>query len=70
MTGLCRDCSFWEQESFPIKPAFGRCALSGTSDGEPVEERSLAFARDSEGWAAYLATHETFGCVQFEGIIR
>ena len=43
-----------------------RCARVETEDGSPLKNGTLAFAVDSEEYAAWLETMPGFGCVQFE----
>ena len=65
--GSCGSCKFWElQESLRPTAQWAECHLAMASNGKPEHEKTLAYASDAEGWAAMLATHRTFGCVQYQ----
>jgi hypothetical protein len=46
--------------------AWGACERATSDSGRPLDPDSLAQAKDYEAYSAYLLTHETFGCTQFE----
>jgi hypothetical protein len=72
--GQCLTCRWWVQdEQFPSD--WGACELAAAEMGDgqsllgdlsPVHPTTQAMAFDGEGYTAGLATHQYFGCVQFE----
>jgi hypothetical protein len=40
--------------------------MAGSGSAQPDHEDTLAVAQDAESYSAFLHTHETFGCVQWE----
>ncbi len=72
MSGLCRDCKWWNHdELWPLsadeeKRSWGKCELADNDYGEPMHKNSKAVAVDGENYEARLTTAPDFGCVQFE----
>lgn len=67
MSGLCRDCRFWREPFVEVETdGLKVCGRARSWLGDRQDEKSLAFARDAEEYAAELCTAPDFGCVQFE----
>ena len=64
MKGNCETCRFWEHLDWPEK--WGGCDMTDSKYGDAVKSETLAHAW-TDGIIAGLATHATFGCVQWEG---
>jgi len=58
MKGNCETCKWWRHP----REEWGTCDRNVWDNKE-----TLAYAEDGRGDAAYLDTHATFGCVQWEG---
>ena len=67
-TKRCKTCRWWGD--YGGTPAdWGVCELAGGGPG-PDYPTSLAWAQDAELYAAFLNTHETFGCVQHKPLME
>lgn len=73
MTGLCQECKHWILPGSPneMKPdprliEFGICNRTRSSYTGPEDDLSRAVALAEEDAPAWLMTHPSFGCVQFE----
>lgn len=67
--GNCKDCKHWEKNDASYQAGgrgWGQCRMGLCYDGVQEVADTLAFASDSEAFAAVLATAPNFGCVQFE----
>lgn len=61
---ICKNCVHWKSIS-PGSP--NHCCLkASSSDGSADDLSSLAIAKDSESYRAYLETQPEFGCIQWE----
>lgn len=69
MSGRCADCRWWLPN--PVQPPdrqppqWGACRLASVGLDEP-EHPTLAYGIGSHGDDFGLATHEDFGCIQYE----
>ena len=70
----CKTCKHWQADEYytgyneghePIK-RWGVCAIAKSYNGYRDQPQGLAYASDSESYAAQLITSETFGCMQWE----
>lgn len=64
--GRCATCRFAEPgssagERYPLT-----CRRAEGRDGKPKNERTLAFADDTDAYHARLNVSPDFGCVQYE----
>lgn len=72
MSGLCKDCKWWEKLPREAWGSFDDgwklCALGEAHNCNPEHPLTLALGHgwgDGTGWAT-IATAPDFGCVQFE----
>lgn len=61
----CKTCKWWEVYNRK-KDEWGSCGLADSNRAVAEYPQSLAIAQDYEAHMAYLETHRTFGCVQWE----
>lgn len=67
----CGNCKHWlygddaETDEVEHEGGFGECALAKCEKGQPLV-KTLCYGNDGSAYAAWLVTHRTFGCVQFE----
>lgn len=66
MKGNCETCTWWQR--YRDGSILGYCSIMDSEDNKHVgPEPSLAVAfGDHKKGKAYLQTHATFGCVQWE----
>ena len=64
MKGNCETCRWWEG---PLAENWGECELATYYRDNPRHGESLAVAWGYGCDEMGLATHATFGCVQWEG---
>lgn len=62
----CKQCQHWTAHAISPSDGWGNCALGETGWSLPTVATTTARAQDCEGMHAWLETHETFGCVQWE----
>lgn len=66
MSGSCKDCRHWYTHPCVKEKNIGSCQLATSSDAQPDNPSTLAWAEDTEQYSAWLNTKPEFGCVQFE----
>ena len=67
----CDTCRHWGANRWSNLPMsddymWGTCHLAGGHDGEPDNNKSLAWADDGGSYRAVLNTRANFGCIQHE----
>jgi hypothetical protein len=60
----CSKCKHFDNNNTD-RHGYGYCNKADSIDGRPVN-KTLAYARDTEEYKAYLKVHKDFGCIQFE----
>jgi len=72
--GECLTCRWWRNPVERYPADWGHCDMAWAESGKgpallnglsPMEPTTLAMGFDGEQYMAGLATHETFGCVQW-----
>lgn len=68
VTHVCKNCVFWEDLSKDIytPSEFGECNIATSSNGEPKNLETLAYATDYESYYANFRTKANFSCNQFK----
>jgi len=66
MKGNCETCRHWDTV-ISTRENWGECKLASSYRDNPQHDESLAVAWSLSGDETGLATHATFGCVQWEG---
>ena len=70
----CATCKFWNGPQ-DRKQSWGSCGKIPHEIDPPIfagesllEEGTLAFTSDSEGWSSTLHTQATFGCILYQKV--
>lgn len=73
MNQRCQTCKHWSLDRYVSKRKYGRCEgvpdhsdTTSLSFPDPREGDALAWTKDAEGYASFLYTMPTFGCVLWE----
>lgn len=59
----CNDCKHFDNK---MVGGFGSCELMGSSEGNPHEKHTIAYALDFDDYSAWVRVKPDFGCVQGE----
>ena len=71
----CKDCRFWKtkESQYPMFETptgdygdYRECHIFESRNGQPENQKPMAYAIDQEAYAATLLTAPTFGCPQWE----
>ena len=65
MEDNCETCRHWDKWR-NLGGSWADCKIGGSSGGEPNFPSSLAWAKDAECYGAWLSTHATHSCGQWE----
>ena len=64
----CSNCEYWDNTSLDsdYDLDYGLCVISGSINGCPDKEDTLAYAEDYDSYSANLKTNSKFYCNQWK----